>query len=149
LNEQMGGIFVELEAARRDVSALYDREGWSDMEDILRAQPSLQNPEPGTEPEGGADVEWSRKWGKPWKNLYNAYLGLTDRCSILEARRAAVLEKLLVVQAKYVGVVLAEVQAGREAQGKEVYGMVEMLDRMAEELNAYALNSVGLYGPER
>jgi hypothetical protein len=73
------------------------------------------------------------------------YQALADRCIILEARRIALGERILAAQAKYIGATLSEYHAGRYPEGKAIYGIVELLDKSKQELDAYAVNEVGLY----
>jgi hypothetical protein len=53
-----------------------------------------------------------------------------------------------VVQAKYVAAVMLELSAGHDKEAKEIYSVVEVLDKTAIELNSYEPNDLGLYNPE-
>ncbi len=89
--------------------------------------------------------EWGLKWKTSWEQTLEDYLHLVDKCTILEAKKLAVREKLLAVQARYLAVVIMEASAGREKEGKEVYSVVEALDKSSAELDSYQPDDLGLY----
>jgi hypothetical protein len=119
------------------------------MEAVIRGTPAiLAYVEGGEAVDFGSIPEtaaWSRKWKRPWKSLFSDYLGLVDRCSIMEARRTALLERLFVVQAKYIGATTMELSKGRYEQAQTLYSRVEMLTGTETELKVYQLNTIGLY----
>ena len=149
-NEQSSAFYAELASVPLEIKEFQGRPGWSEFEQILMDYPSLRDPE--KDAEITSDMrsrlsEWSLKWNTPWENALGGYHHLVDKCIILEARRLAVREKLLAVQAKYLGAVLAEASAGREKEGKEIYAVVEAIDKTEAELDSYRTNDLGLYGP--
>ncbi len=149
LNVDVALFYLDAEAAMQQVKQLHEKPGWTDMAEVIRETPAIRAYVDGGEPVDFASLpavaQWTRKWNTPWKSLFSEYIGLVDRCSILEARRTALLERLFVVQAKYIGATTMELSKGRYEQGKSIYSMVDTLSGTEAELNAYQLNSIGLY----
>lgn len=148
VNEQSSAFYGELASLTSEIKEFQDRPGWSEFEKILMDYPSLRDPD--REAEITPDMktrlsEWARKWKTPWEETLAAYHRFVDKCTILEAKRLAVREKTLVVQAKYLRAVLVESSAGREKEGKEIFEVVEALDRTNAELDSYRVNELGLY----
>ena len=149
LNTDLANFYPDAEALLQRVRLLQQQPGWDEMEAVIRGTPAIL-----AYVEGGEAVDfesipetaaWSRKWKRPWKSLFSDYLGLVDRCSIMEARRTALLERLFVVQAKYIGATTMELSKGRYEQAQSLYSRVEMLTGTETELKAYQLNTIGLY----
>jgi hypothetical protein len=152
VNEQSSAFYAELASVLLEIKEFQDRAGWSDFERILLDYPSLRDPD--TEAEKAPAImsrlsEWGLEWNTSWENALSRYHQLVDRCIILDAKRLAVREKLLVVQAGYLSVVLAEATSGHEKEGKEIFAVVEALDKTNAELDSYQPNDLGLYGPGR
>jgi hypothetical protein len=68
-----------------------------------------------------------------------------DKFTILEAKKLAVREKLLAVQAGYLAAVIMEASAGHAKEGKEIYAVVDDLDKTGAELDSYQPDDLGLY----
>lgn len=151
VNEQSSAFYAQLGPVLQELKQLTTRPGWGEFEQILLEYPPLRDPDSEDEitPEiGSRFAEWGRAWNASWEETFVAYRDLVDKCIILEARKLAVRERLLVVQAKYVAAVMLEVSAGHEKEGKEIYSVVEVLDKTAAELNSYQPNDLGLYKSE-
>ncbi len=148
-NEQSSAFYAELASVLLEIKEFQGRPGWGEFEQVLLDNPSLRDPDneaditPGIRSRLSA---WGLKWKIPWENTLDGYYHLVDKCSILEAKRLAVREKLLAVQARYLGAVLAELSAGREKEGKEIFAVVDALDKTNAELDSYRTNDLGLYG---
>ena len=150
LNERINSFYGELGALKADVAKLYEQPRWEEMKEIILATPSMQDPESDPRAEFEASpalAAWKGKQDKAWEALFERYQALADRCTILEAKRVSMLEKLLAAQAKYIGATLLEANAGRYEQGKAIYAVVEILGRTQNELESYTLNPIGLYNP--
>jgi hypothetical protein len=148
VNEQSSGFYAQLNALIEDIAELRGRPYWNDFEQVLLEYPLLRDPdnEAQTTPEMKSRfLELSEKWKIPWTQMLDDYTALVDKCTILEARKLAVREKLLSVQAGYIAVVIMEASAGHEKQGKEVYSVVEALDKSGAELDSYQPDDLGLY----
>ena len=150
LNERINSFYGELGTVQADVAKLYEQPRWEEMKKIILATPSMQDPEADPKAEFEASpalAAWKGKRDQAWEALFERYQALADRCTILEAKRVSVLEKLLAAQAKYIGATLLEANAGRYEQGKAVYAVVEILGKTQNELESYTLNPIGLYEP--
>ena len=148
LNAQIAAFYPEMNGLIQSIDLLRKAPGWAEFEGILRYAPSLQ--EVLREEEVSPNVlplleEWSAQWNRPWQRMLSEYQGIADRCTIADARRLALVERLLAVQAKYIGASILELSSGRYSPGKEIYGVVEFLDKTRQELETYGLNDVGLY----
>ena len=151
VNEQSTAFYAQLGPVLLEIKQFKTRPGWGEFEQILLEYPPLRDPDSEVEITPRIEVRfaaWSRKWKASWEDMYTDYRDLVDKCSILEAKKLAAREKLLVVQAKYVAAVMLEVSAGHEKEGKEIYSVVEVLDKTAAELNSYQPDDLGLYKPE-
>jgi len=152
VNEQLSAFYVQLGSVLREIREFQGRPGWNEFEQILLDYPSLRDPDSDakiTPDIVGRMADWSLKWKVPWEKTLGDYHGLVDKCTILEAKRLAVREKLLVVQAKYLAAVMIELSAGREKQGGEIFSVVDALDKTNVELDSYQTNDLGLYGTGR
>ncbi len=153
VKEQLSVFYAKQASALEEIKVFRGRPGWNEFEQILLEYPLLKDPDNEVEIEGVESrlSEWSLKWKTLWKKTLEDYYNLVDECSILEAKKAAVREKLLAVQAKYLTAVVMEASAGRAKEGKEIYSIVETLDKSNEELNSCQLDDMGLYakGPSR
>ena len=108
-------------------------------ERILSVDPSLRDPDNEAEITPGIRSrlsEWRLKWKTPWEKTLQDYHGLVDRCTILKvAKRLAVRQNLLPSKLQvYVGAVMMDVSAGREKEGKEIFSVVEALDKSNADL---------------
>jgi hypothetical protein len=149
VNEQSSVFYAQLGSTLQEIKEFRGRPGWNEFEQILLEYPPLKDPDNETEIE--ADIqsrlsEWGRKWKTSWEKTLYDYHHLVDKCTILEAKKLAVKDKLLAVQARYLAVVIMESSAGREKEGKEVYSVVETMDKSKMELDSYQPDDLGLYG---
>jgi hypothetical protein len=148
VNGQSSAFYTQLNSVIGQIDELRSRPCWNEFEQILLAFPSLRDPddEAGITAEMRSRLsEWSQKWKTGWEQTLEEYLSLVDKCTILEAKRLAAREKLLAVQARYLAIVVMEASAGREKQGKEIYSIVEALDKSGAELDSYQPDDLGLY----
>jgi hypothetical protein len=148
-NEQSSAFYAELASVSREIKVFQGRPGWGEFEKILMDYPSLRDPDNEAEmsPEIRSKLSaWGIRWKTSWEDALGGYHHLVDKCIILEAKRLAVREKLLVIQAKYLRAVLTESTAGREKEGKEIFAVVEAIDKTNAELDSYRTNDLGLYG---
>ncbi len=93
--------------------------------------------------------DWTVKWGESGEDLFLHYRSLADRCSISEARRIGLIGRIASLQAVYLEVTFMELAADRYPQAEISYGTVEALSKAENELNSYALNTLGLYDVKR
>ncbi len=154
VNEGSSAFYAQLNSVIAEISEFRSRPYWNEFEQILLEYPSLRDPD--NEAEITPDMEsrlseWSLKWKTAWEQTLEDYLRLVDKCTILEAKKLAVREKLLAVQAGYLAAVIMEASAGHEKEGKEIYSVVEDLDKTSAELDSYQPDDLGLYnsGPRR
>ncbi len=149
VNEQSSAFYAQLSSVTAEISEFRSRPYWSGFEEILLEYPSLRDPDNEEEitPEMESRLsQWSLKWKTGWEQTLEDYLRLVDKCTILEAKKLAVNERLFAVQAKYLAVVIMESSAGHEKEGKEVYSIVEALDKSSAELDSHRPDDLGLYG---
>jgi len=147
-NEQSSAFYVQLNAVIGEIDELRRRPYWNELEQILLEYPSLKDPddETGITAQMRSRLsDWGQKWNTGWEQILEEYLSLVDKCTILEAQRLAAREKLLAVQAAYLAIVVMEASAGHASQGKEIYSVVEALDRSGAELDSYQPDDLGLY----
>jgi len=148
VNEQSADFYTQLGSLTGEIAEFRNRPSWSGFEQILLEYPSLKDPDNETEitPQMHNRLEeWSRKWKTAWEQTLEDYLRLVDKCTILEAKKLAVRERLLAVQARYLAVVVMEASAGHEKQGREIFSVVEALDKTGAELDSYKPDDLGLY----
>ncbi len=148
VNEQSTAFYTQLGQTRQKVKEFCSLPGWVEFEQILLEFPALRDPDNDNEltPEMESRLAaWGRKWKVSWQDRLINYLQLVDTCTILEAKRLAVRERMLAVQAKFLAVVMLESYAGREKEAKEIYSVVEMLDNAGVELNSYQPDDLGLF----
>ena len=147
VKEQMSVFYDQVASVLQEIKEFRSRPGWNEFEQILLEYPALKDPENEVEIEGvGSRLsEWNLKWKTSWKKTLEDYYYLVDKCSLLEAKKAAVRQKLLAVQAKYLTAVVMEASAGRAKEGTEIYSIVETLDKSNEELNSCRPDDLGLY----
>ena len=145
--EQLSVFYAQQASALQEINEFRGRPGWNEFEQILLEYPLLKDPDNEAEIEGVESrlSEWSLKWKTPWKKTLGDYYNLVDECSLLEAKKAAVRQKLLAVQARYLTAVVMEASAGRAKQGEEIYSVVKTLDKSNEELNSCQPDDLGLY----
>lgn len=151
VNERSSEFYAQLSPVLQEIRQFTAQPGWGEFEQILLEYPPLRDPD--SEVELTPEIEsrfkdWGRKWKASWEEMYTGYRDLVDKCTVLEAKKLAARERLLVVQAKYVAAVMLEVTAGHEKEGKEIFSVVELLDKTSAELNSYQPNDLGLYKPE-
>lgn len=154
VNEQSSAFYAQLSSVIGEISEFRSRPYWNGFEQILLEYPPLRDPDNEAEitPEVESRLsEWSLKWKTEWEQTLEDYLRLVDKCTILEAKKLAVREKLFAVQAKYLAAVIMEASAGHEKEGKDIYSIVEALDKTNAELDSYQPDDLGLYnsGPGR
>lgn len=139
-------FYSEIRPLISDIKALYGRPGWMEMEAVILENPILREVEEKI-PELPGMKEWSRRWNAPWEELYSDYVGLVDRCSIVEAKRMSLKESLLVLEAKYVQATSMELnsEGGTYKSAKAIYGVVETLEKYEMDLDSYAIGPIGLY----
>jgi hypothetical protein len=150
-NERSTVFYSELASVLREIKEFQARPGWPEFEQFLLDYPALRDPDKDAEitPDMRSLFSaWGLKWKTQWEKTLHDYHGLVDKCTILEAKRLAVRERFLTVQAKYLAAVLMEVSAGHEKEGKEILSVVESLDKTNAELDSYRTNDLGLYGTE-
>ena len=148
VNEQSSAFYAQLGPLVQEIEQFCKQPGWNEFEQILLEYPSLRDSDNEIEitPEIESRFqEWTRKWKTPWEGTLTGYHDLVDKCLILDAKRLAARERLLVVQAKFLAAVLMETSAGREKEGKEIYSVVETLDKTGTELNSYQVDDLGLF----
>jgi hypothetical protein len=148
VNEQSSTFYAQLSLVIAEISEFRSRPYWNGFEQILLEYPSLRDPDNETEitPDMESRLsEWSLKWKTGWEQTLEDFLRLVDKCTILEAKKLAVREKLFAVQAKYLGAVIMEASAGHEKEGKDIYSVVEALDKTSLELDSYQPDDLGLY----
>jgi hypothetical protein len=148
VNEQSTAFYAQLGPVLQEIKQFTTQPGWGEFEQIILEYPSLRDQDDEVEitPEiESRFADWSQRWNASWEEMYTGYRDLVDKCIILEAKKLATRERLLVVQAKYVAAVMLQVSAGNEKEGKEIYSVVEVLDKTAAELNSYQPNDLGLY----
>ncbi|MCE5336295.1 MAG: hypothetical protein LLG06_17085 [Desulfobacteraceae bacterium] len=146
--EQAANFYSQLAPALQQIQEFTSQPGWTGFEQILLEFPALRDPDSQIEitPDMEKKLsEWSGEYGIPWEEMLTAYQGLVDRCIILEAKKLAVRERLLVVQAKFLTAFWVEYGEGREKEAKEIYSVVELLDKSGAELNSYEPDDFGLY----
>jgi hypothetical protein len=148
VNEQSSAFYAQLNEVVEEIAQFRSRPYWEEFEQILLTYPSLRDPddETGITAEMESRLsEWGAKWKKDWKEILEEYLSLVDKCTMLEAKRLAARERLLAVQAGYLAIVVMKASAGREKEGKEIYSVVEALDKSGAELDSYQPDDLGLY----
>ncbi len=149
VKEEFGAFYAEQAPVLREIEDLQGRPGWNEFESILLGQPSLRDPdnEAKITPDIASELSrWGLKWRTPWEKTLQDYHDLVDKCTLLEAKKLAVRSKLIAVQAKYLVAVMMEVSAGREKEGREIFSVVEALDKSNAELDSHRMGDLGLYG---
>lgn len=148
VNRQSSVFYQEYNALTGEIKKFCALPGWTEFEAILHDYPNLKDPDGEIEitPEAESSLStWAKRWKTSWEETLVDYHGLVDKCIILDAKRLAARERLLAVQAKYIGAVMLALSAGREAQAKEIYALVEVLDKTGAELNSFQTDDLGLY----
>ncbi len=148
VNRQSSDFYSRLGSLMEEIKRFCARSGWLEFEQILLEYPSLKDPDSQVEltPEIEKRFsEWSRRWNSSWEKTMLEYRTLVDKCIIAEAKRLAARERLIAIQAKYLQAAMLEISAGREVQGKEIYALVELLDKTGAELQSYQTDDLGLY----
>lgn len=141
-------LYADLGALRGELLELTSRPEWPEMEAIILETPSARLLEGDymEDMESSPAVKaWTRKWKQPWKPIFRDYISLADRCSIVEARRAALKSRITEVQVKYLLAAQAEQAAGRADQAESLIQMVDLLSQSINELDAFTPNELGLY----
>jgi hypothetical protein len=147
-NQLSSDFYAELNAVVGEINEFRSRPSWEELEQILLEYPTLRDPddETGLTKEMKSRLaEWSLRWNVGWEQTMEEYLSLVDKCAILEAKRLAARERLLAVQAGYLSLVVLEASAGHEKEGKEIYSVVEALDKSGAELDSFQPDDLGLY----
>lgn len=151
-NEQSSAFYGQLDSTLQAIKEFQGRPGWKEFEQILLDYPPLRDPDNATGITEDMKTKlsaWSDKWKASWEKTLDEYYSLVDRCTILEAKRLAAREKILVVQAKFLAAVMVEASAGHEKQGREIFSVVDALDKSNAELDSYRTDELGLYGAGR
>jgi len=148
VNEQSAAFYSDLQKVASEIKEFCDRPGWPEFEQILLEFPSLRDAD--NEIEITSEIEsrfsdWARRWKSSWEETFTEYHELVDKCIILDAKRLAARERLLAVQAKYIAAVMLEISAGREKQAREIYSVVDVLDKSGAELNSYQVDDLGFF----
>lgn len=151
VNQKSADFYSALNPLLQQIKQFCGSPGWQEFEQILLENPPLRDPD--NEIDVPPDLEarfvaWGNKWNVSWEEEFMAYHDLVDKCIILEAKKLAVRERLLVAQSKFVAATSIEAYAGHEKQGREIFAIVELLDKTAAELNSYQTNDLGLYNVE-
>lgn len=80
----------------QEIGLLRNHPGWADMEDIIKAAPSIEYLE-GTITAERKTVtaidQWSRRWRAPGEKMITNYIALTERSKELERERMALLNE--------------------------------------------------------
>jgi len=148
VNEMSAPFYAQLGKVIEEVKQFCGRPGWTEFEQVLLEYPTLKDADNQIDitPEIEANLSgWALRWNASWEETLTGYHDLVDKCIIVEARKLALRERILAVQAKYLAAVMLELSAGREQQGKEIYSVVEVLDKSGAELLSYEVDDLGLY----
>jgi hypothetical protein len=148
VTEDTRRIYAEQGTLRGELLELTSRPEWTEMEAIILATPSarlLEGDYLEDMKNSGEVKAWVRKWNKPWKPIFQDYVKLADRCSIVEARRTALKSRIIEVQVKYLVAAEAAERAGNVDLAKALVNMVDILSDTVTELDGFTLNEVGLY----
>jgi hypothetical protein len=148
LNEEIAELHERVQMVRLDIQELYRHPGWPEMQEIIEFMQTAAGE--GNIPGGGVEIEqvgaaWSEKYGEPWEMMFARYLMLVKSCSELEAKRLSLQSRLLSVQGQFLGASVMAYSSGRHSQGQSIDAVVHILARSGEELEAYTVNSLGLY----
>ena len=148
VNRQSSVFYDQLGSLIEEIKQFCGRPGWLEFEQILLEYPALRDPD--SEIDITPEIEkrlsaWGGRWNASGEQTLVGYHDLLDKCIILEAKRLALRERLLAVQAKYIGATMLEYSTGSEKQAKEIYSMVELLDKTGAELNSFQTDDLGLY----
>jgi hypothetical protein len=150
LNVQTAQFYDGLQKVLKEIKDLQGQPGWTDLEQIIAGTPSLKSLEDDfeKEPDTMSLLEaWSQKWNDCWRPLFYEYARLADQCTILEARRLALRERLFVVQAKFIGATL-KTESSSYKEAVSLFSVVDILGRSETELNSFTTNEIGLYDPK-
>ena len=148
VNRQSSVFYDQLGSVIEEIRQFCSRPGWLEFEQILLEYPTLRDPDVEIEltPEiEGRFSAWGGRWNATGEQTLVGYHNLLDKCIILEAKRLALRERLLAAQAKYITATLLEDSMGSKKQAKEIYSMVDLLDKTGAELNSYQMDDLGLY----
>jgi hypothetical protein len=148
LSAESTAFYGNLVPLLQNIRALYDHPGWSDMATTLAFTSRPDEWEDDASVHQGLQYaldDWTTKWGESGEDLFQHYRALVDRCSISEARRIGLIGSIASLQAAYLEVTFMELSADRYPQAEISYGTVEALSAAENELNSYALNTLGLY----
>lgn len=148
VNRQSSVFYDQLGSVIEEIRQFCSRPGWLEFEQILLEYPTLRDPD--VEIELTPEIEgrlsaWGGRWNASGEQTLVGYHNLLDKCIILEAKRLALRERLLAAQAKYITATLLEDSMGSKKQAKEIYSMVDLLDKTGAELNSYQMDDLGLY----
>jgi hypothetical protein len=148
VTEDTRRIYAEQGTLRGDLLGLTSRPEWAEMEAIIQATPSARLLEGDYLEDMRTSKEvkaWVQKWNQSWKPIFQDYIKLADRCSIVEARRTALKSRIIEVQVKYLVAAEAAERAGNVDLAKALVKMVDILSDSVTELDSFTLNEVGLY----
>lgn len=151
VNQKSADFYSALNPVLQEIKEFCSSPGWGEFEQILLENPSLRDSDNQIDitPEIEARfAAWGRKWRVSWEQEFTAYHDLVDKCIILEAKKLAVRERLLVAQAKFVAATTIEGKAQHAKQSEEIYSLVQLLDKTAAELDSYQVDDLGLYNTQ-
>jgi len=142
-NEQFKEFASEADALIQEIALLRNHPGWPEMEEIIRAAPSIEYVEGQAVAEKkttAAIGEWSKKWSAPGQKMLTKYLELAERSRALESRRSLLDQERGLVYAEWVAAVA-------EASILSELGETPMmlLHRMKSSVDRYGVDSLGLY----
>ncbi|MGC9194504.1 MAG: hypothetical protein ACP5IL_03510 [Syntrophobacteraceae bacterium] len=145
---QIAHFYCELNSVRGKIDQLRRTAYWGGFEAMLVKYPCLSDP--GKESEMTPKIKarlslWSQESGTPWEEVMRKYSQLADRCAILDMKRVAARQMLISVQARYMAVVMMETQAGRAKKARQIFSLVNSLDKPGTDLDAIQLDRIGLY----
>lgn len=148
LRADINAFYESLNILLADIRTLGEQPGWYEMAAIIAAGEATPGGEDELLPDGDRQNKfshWTAEWGDSGEELLFQYQSLADRCSISEARRIALVGRLLAMQAWYLEITFRELAANRQDQAEAAYGTVEALSSTQEELESYPLDPTGLY----
>jgi hypothetical protein len=145
---QIAHFYCELNSVRGKIDKLRRTPYWGGFEAMLVKYPCLSDPGKQSEmtPEIKARLsQWSRESGTPWEQVMREYSELADRCAILDMKRVAARQMLISVQARYMAVVMMETEGGHANKARQIFSLVNSLDKPGTDLDAIQLDRIGLY----
>jgi len=90
MEERYGKFFADVVTLIKEISLLRNHPGWPDMEQIIKALPSIEYVEGKStahRKKGLMTAEWSNKWSTSGERVYNTYLDLVNRSTSTERHK--------------------------------------------------------------